>query len=439
MDKEKLLTISRKYYQRKDIQRIMLAESLHRETVPRYYNIFGKRPDTMQYENDFASLAEKGATSFHISEEIWKEPLQLSTGLKQQELNSLRIGWDLILDIDCKFLDYSLITAECLVNALKFHNIQNFSVKYSGNKGFHIGLGFDAFPEEVRKIKTKDFFPEGPRLIADYLKELIEKKLSEGILSLNTINEIGKRINKPVSKLMLNGKFNPFSIVDIDTVLISSRHLYRAAYSLHEKTGLASVVIKPSLLKQFKITSAKPENVEPHQFIKKANPNEARELFIQALDHGVKSAFPTKHIKEIKFKSSIQDIAINQDMIMKTIPPCIKKLLQGVKHDGRKRGLFVLITYFRVLKQDKNLKIILNEWNKKNYKPLPQAYIDSQLSWFEKQKRRILPPNCDNKSYYEDVGICSQDCKVKNPVNYTLRMLRSLKYNRRKTKGRKRK
>jgi DNA primase catalytic subunit len=27
--------------------------------------------------------------------------------MNEQELNELRIGWDLIIDIDCKYLDFS--------------------------------------------------------------------------------------------------------------------------------------------------------------------------------------------------------------------------------------------------------------------------------------------------------------------------------------------
>ena len=39
-----------------------------------------------------------------------------------------------------------------------------------------------------------------------------------------------------------------------------------------------------------------------------------------------------------------------------------------------------------------------------------------------------LPPNCDNESYYLDIGICHPDslCKqIKNPVSYTLRRWKS--------------
>jgi hypothetical protein len=61
----------------------------------------------------------------------------------------------------------------------------------------------------------------------------------------------------------------------------------------------------------------------------------------------------------------------------------------------------------------------IEEWNKKNYKPLKEGYVKAQLDWHQKQKS-ILPPNCD-KSYYKDIGVCSPDglcAKIKNPVNY---------------------
>ncbi|GAI54180.1 unnamed protein product, partial [marine sediment metagenome] len=43
-----------------------------------------------------------------------------------------------------------------------------------------------------------------------------------------------------------------------DLILVSPRHLFRAPYSLHEKTALASVVLKPEEIKNFQPTDADP-------------------------------------------------------------------------------------------------------------------------------------------------------------------------------------
>ncbi|MDP2907415.1 MAG: hypothetical protein Q8O03_05740, partial [Nanoarchaeota archaeon] len=67
------------------------------------------------------------------------------------------------------------------------------------------------------------------------------------------------------------------------------------------------------------------------------------------------------------------------------------------------------------------------KWNKNNYEPLKEGYVLSQISWHRKQSKSILPPNCDNKSYYNDLRLCAKDglCgKVKNPVNYAVRKSR---------------
>jgi len=94
-----------------------------------------------------------------------------------------------------------------------------------------------------------------------------------------------------------------------------------------------------------------------------------------------------------------------------------------MKQDGRKRAAFILINFFRSLKlSNEEIEKRLNEWNKKNFNPLKEGYIRSQLSWYSRQKS-MLPPNCD-KPHYKDLGICKKDnfCKfVKNPINYTIK------------------
>lgn len=88
------------YYSREDVRRAMLEFSKNRECIPRYYEGFGKRPDTFQYLSDILEQVKNGATSFHCSEELWQDPLEISTELSEQEFNDLRLGWDLLLDID---------------------------------------------------------------------------------------------------------------------------------------------------------------------------------------------------------------------------------------------------------------------------------------------------------------------------------------------------
>ena len=73
------------YYLRKDIQSSIIKSAKNREVAVVYSDKgFGKRPDILQYENDIAELAKQGATSFHISEEHWKNPLLIRTGMSKK-------------------------------------------------------------------------------------------------------------------------------------------------------------------------------------------------------------------------------------------------------------------------------------------------------------------------------------------------------------------
>ncbi|MFH1065076.1 MAG: hypothetical protein V1734_01045, partial [Nanoarchaeota archaeon] len=88
------------YYSRRDIQKAILESAKDREVAVRVGEAFAKRPDILQFPADVKDWASKGATSFHISEERWKDPMTLQTGLVKKQMDDLRIGWDLIIDID---------------------------------------------------------------------------------------------------------------------------------------------------------------------------------------------------------------------------------------------------------------------------------------------------------------------------------------------------
>ncbi|MBI4141445.1 hypothetical protein HY484_00805, partial [Candidatus Woesearchaeota archaeon] len=177
------LNVTLKYYKRKDVQEAIVKAAENKEIAVVYGSKgYGKRPDILKYPNDVLTLAKNGATSFHCSEEHWNNPLQLQAGLSKNELDELRIGWDLVLDIDCKWLEYSKIATHLLVEALKYHDIKNVSVKFSGNHGFHIAIPFKAFPENINNTATKKLFPEGPRKIAAHLKTMITPYLATEIM-----------------------------------------------------------------------------------------------------------------------------------------------------------------------------------------------------------------------------------------------------------------
>ncbi len=418
-----MLTLSTllKYYKRKDVQKAILANAKDREIAVKYGNKgFGKRPDTLQHEGDILELAKQGATSFHASEELWSNPLQIDTHMKEKELNSLRKGWDLVLDVDSCDLELSKIAADLIIKALKYYGIKSVSCKFSGNKGFHIGVPFEAFPDKVYDKETRLLYPDGPRKIAAYLKEMVRKHLAKEILKKYDIRELMKKSGKKFNEIIINNELDPFSLVDIDTILISKRHLYRMPYCFNEKSGLISLPISLDEVLEFNKEKAKPENVKVERhFLERSNvtKGEAKQLIVQAFDFNIKEEnLGIKNAKEF----NVPVKAVQEQFF----PPCIKLILKGLE-DGRKRALFILINFLSSLGWDyEQMEKFLREWNKKNSTPLSDGYLMSQIKYHKNHKKKVLPPNCANNLYYKEIGVCKPDnlcSKIKNPVNYSVR------------------
>ena len=522
--KKKEITINEKrireitfiYYSRPDIKKAIFDFSQNRECIPRYFEGFGKRPDIFQYEGDILEQVKRGATSFHCSEELWKDPLEISTEMSRQELDSVRIGWDLLLDIDSPYLEYSKIYAELLIQVLKLHGVENIGVKYSGSKGFHIIIPWKAFPKEIYKQKTKDMFPEWPRIICEYLSSIVKEKLEDKLYDLQgeslvrIAEKAGKnkedliirecvsckrpatkkhlitffcpyckteRIMQPKTRRVLkcpdcskeliekkreeiyvcefcnfNSEKNPEMFeekrlvtehfIEADLILVSPRHLFRMPYSLHEKTTLSSIVIDKDKIKNFQITDAKPFKIEIKNFYPDAKEAEAKNLLLQALDWQEQIDKQEKLIQEKRFKSTGQEnrkISKLAGLERKKIsipnptedilPPCIRLLSKGIKQDGRKRALFLLLNFYTSIGVPyEEIEKRIFEWNEKNYSQLKKGYIQSQINWYIKNTAR-MPPNCD-KTNYRDLNVCKPDelCKrIKNPVNYSVKKYFSFK------------
>ncbi len=490
------------YYKRLDIQKEIVREAQHKEIGVRYGNKgFGKRPDVILYPKDVLEFVKQGATSFHASEELWSNPLNIVTGATKKDQDSLRIGWDLVIDIDCPWWKLAKLTAWLIIEALKEFKIKSISIKFSGNKGFHIGVPYEAFISP--KIK-ETFFPEDARAIASFLLEHIKnnyitinktqeilfknkyKIRFESLLSTTglsfeqlTIKECAK-CGLPFDKDSFSGgleyacmkcgnitkktddkgkeyikcpvcggivrarkippkcrcgstefitKFNPLAIIEVDTILIAPRHLYRMSYSMHEKSGLVSLPFNPEEVLNFKKEMANPQTlkISPYKFLdrSKAVKGEAADLLIAAREFyknkNRKRHSPSKNTSNI-YRSQVFD-EVSDAIPKRFFPPCIKKILNGLE-DGRKRSVFILLNFLRCTGWGiKEAEELLNEWNKRNKEPLRDVFIKSQLNYHMNKKQRVLPPNCDNKMYYKDIGVCIPDefCKrIKNPAQYTL-------------------
>ncbi|MBS1266530.1 MAG: hypothetical protein MAG795_00497 [Candidatus Woesearchaeota archaeon] len=432
-----MISTALKHYKRKEIQEAIVRAAKDKEIATRYGNRgFGKRPDILQYPRDVFESAKQGATSFHASEELWNNPLQLDVSLARKQLDNLRKGWDLVLDIDCAALEYSRIAADLLFKALNYYKIKSVSCKFSGNKGFHLGVPFEAFPEEVAGQNTKLLFPDGARAIALYLRDMIKTELEKKIMALEgkDLDKIAKRVKLPADKVTAYAKtksgikikkLNVDAFLEIDTVLISSRHLYRMPYSLHEKSLLVSVPIDPRTALTFDKSQAKPANVKvsDYRFLDRTNirKGEARQLLVQALDYQVKVYVKPKEERVVE----VPEDAIPE----KFFPPCMNLGLKGLK-DGRKRFMFCLMNFLKSCGwSHEQIEQRVRKWNKKNPEHLRPSILEGQLKYRKHRPEVILPPNCQNLSYYSDIRICKPDnlCKkIKNPVQYSKRKIKYL-------------
>ncbi len=512
MKEERIRAITKMYYSNPKVQEALLNFSLNREVIPRYFEGFGKRPDTLQYSSDIMGLVNKGATSFHASEEIWADPLKINSDMSPDELSEIRKSWDLLIDIDSPFLDCSKIAAELVVAALEHHEIKNYGIKFSGSKGFHIIVPGKAFPSEHEGQEMKKMFPEWPRAISQYLmnyiREAYNRKAAEILTNFEAIerrtsltkDELVEvyclKCNKPAKKgrvisfvcpicltnivrkdmksskktlrcfkekcigdmeikeerdyyfcenckdpenenLPLNNeKYEDYfkkvegvsaaKVAAADLVLVASRHLFRMPYSLHEKTALASVVISKQELPDFSPKDANPMTVKIREYLPESQQGEARKLLSSALEW--KKGQDSEEEKMIKAKykgaydnSEIEKISgVTEDMF----PPPIKKLMKGLK-EGRKRGLFIIITFLRSLNfTPEYINEKAREWNKKNEIPLKEGYVRSQIEWHLKQRKKILPPNYDNDAFYRDLGLLDKKPETKNPIVEVMRKAR---------------
>jgi len=408
---KRIKSIIQIYYSKPEVQKAIVDFCKNRETVPRYFEGFGKRPDVLDYPGDVFELVKKGATSFHCSQEIWKDPLDISTSMNPEQYNEIRAGWDLLIDIDSKYLDYSKVMAQLIIKVLKFHGIKNVGCKFSGSKGFHIIVPSKAFPKKVYGNKTKDMFPEWPKIITKYLIETMHKDLVKEISQL-------ERPNKYVRDVAASQEVIP------DLILVSSRHLFRAPYSLHEKTALASVVIDSEKISEFDVKDANPLNVKIKNFLSDVKEGEASELLMQALDWYEQEGKKDTDSNKAKIQGDYKPIKLEK-LSDSHFPPSIRKILEGIA-DGRKRAVFILLGLFRAIGMEKDeLEKRIYDWNKKNKPPLKEGYIKSQISWSYRNK--IVPPPNFDKDYYKGIGVepNEEELRAKNPVNYVVRKNRA--------------
>ena len=405
----------KRHYQRPEILAAMVEASTHKECVGSFGGSgYAKRPNVIEYPQDILEEVKNGVTSFHASEELWSNPLSISTSMTKAELGKLRIGWDLVLDIDCKELAYSQVASDIIYQLLSFHGIKSVGCKFSGNHGFHFIVPFEAFPVTYRDTPTKLLFPDVARAIAEYLMHTCAHATARELLAFESggesigmqelLERIAKKVDKPVDKITNKaGEIDAFSVVGIDTVLITSRHLYRQVYSINEKSGLVSLPINPAKIRQFKKELANLEDlrVSKYTFLdrKKAFPNEAKELLVSAYDYyGKKKSEEPKKMQPVFSGQTTAEFIPEQ-----FFPPVIQALLKPLQ-DGKKRAMFILARFLKMCGHPSDdIVKRMTAWNAAHPEPMRETYFLGQLKYII-QGDILFPPNYDNSAYKDIVG-----------------------------------
>jgi DNA primase large subunit len=377
----------------------------------------------LQVPSDITQMARKGVTSFHLSVERWSNPMVLTS---TENYDKFRTGWDIIIDIDSKLgIDEAKAAALLICRTLEKYNIKNYGLKFSGSRGFHIGLPWTMFPKSVDYKNTALLYPEIPRIVARFLRRKINHELMDTLIKSKGAKQLMEMMGEVPEKL------SPYFFVDVEKDW-GNRHMFRAPFSLNEKTWLASVTLSYNQMKNFDMKIADPKyvvaNTNIYEDFLKGEENEAQDLLVEAMD------WHTSIKKEEKKKETKKVISWEGKVTEENFPPCIKNILTGLQ-DGRKRSIFTLVNFLKMMNwQWQEIEEKVFAWNDKNRPPLPRTIVLGQLRWSEKNNRTTANCPPDGDLFYGDtVNVCRPDrictagtdkIMIKNPLVYPFKLMK---------------
>jgi len=130
-------------------------------------------------------------------------------------------------------------------------------VKFSGSRGFHIWFGLRKESEvEELPFTNRDYFAEARRFIVR-LTQLVEEELENTPEAVRVIRKIVPEW-KPIVTSQVAHKDLRKDQVLLDWSSMKRNGVARAPFSLHYKTALVSVPVKPDKIMEFSIEDAKP-------------------------------------------------------------------------------------------------------------------------------------------------------------------------------------
>ncbi len=453
---------AKNYYCRPEIQKAILKFAKDREIGVMFDGFFGKRPDVIENLYAVKKFVDKGVFSFHCSEERWANPLLLGDSkLSDEEKAKNRVGWDLILDLDGVDYVYSKFLGKVILDYFDSLGIRNVSVKFSGNKGFHIAIPFEAFSAQCPGLvagisEARLLFPDVAKKTVLFLLHELKATISKVLLDYEgggrkAIRKMSQKYGILEAELEYDEEkyvFNFMKVIDIDTILITSRHLFRMPYSLNEKSGLVSIPVKKEFIMDFERFMAKPEKVDPAKYesfeFLKFNPEFGQDgnILLQKVyedEDYMHDAMYEDYEEQLKSKAKGEFVLeIDEEVEIKDFPQTIQYILASKFEDGKKRALFLLMTFLYSVKWDQeHVEQTVTDWNDMQDVPLKKNYIQAQFSWFRIQQKTISPPNFENENYFRGIGIPVElidkdkhyfkSIQAKNPLHYVYLLLKSKK------------
>jgi hypothetical protein len=338
------------WYARADIQAALVAQlGENREAWVSAENYTSPRPRIVKSSSDLLQLIPRNRIcSVCTSIESFKDPLLLGT----QTAETLRIGWDFVLDIDSnEGLEAAKRCTKAVVKLLRIYDLKSLKIKFSGRRGFHLIIGGEAFD---CFSNPKDFckaYPIVPLQVAKFITAALSPADRKG--------------------------------VEIDTEIYAPRHLIRLAYSLHHITNLFGTPLPLSgnvdSVNDFTLESASPDRVEIDWDWLKLKPNLAEASTL--LDYVAKWVQRSK-----QRRTGIRILSRAKTTGTRTYDstPCIRAFMKegfSVKLVGHRHSILCnVVNAIRRLGFDITPEQ-LDELNNRSEKPLPERELQYQIRY----------------------------------------------------------
>jgi hypothetical protein len=292
--------------------------------------------------------------SVYASIESFKHPLLLAA----QTADSLRTGWDFVLDIDSQEdLEAAKRCTKAVVKLLRIYDLKSVKVKFSGRRGFHLIVGgeaFDCFSDPNDFCKA---YPIVPLQIAKFITAALSPAERKG--------------------------------VTIDTAIYSPRHLIRLGYSLHHVTKLTGVPVAVNVdlvneVDAFTLEDASPDRVKVNwDWLKlKPAPAEASTL----LD------YVARWLQRSKSRTSMRILSRAKSTRTRTYDsaPCVSALMLeafSARLVGHRHNVLCnVVNGVRRLGFDITAEQ-LDELNNRSEKPLPERELQYQIRYLLNRPR----------------------------------------------------